>query len=93
MTDKEIFEIITRVENVQEDLLEEDTERSNFISIKEAIEGLDTVVDFFGSLTEASESIETDLDNLVEVRKRLESIRERNKIQPKKFKILRFNLN
>ena len=41
MTDKEIFEIITRVENVQEDLLEEyiNTEQSNVISIKKAIEG------------------------------------------------------
>ena len=48
MTDREIFEIITRVENVQEDLLEEDinTEQSNVVSIKEAIEGLDTVVFF-----------------------------------------------
>jgi hypothetical protein len=92
LSDREIFEMVTQTEEEENEVqVQLDREPQRVISFKEAIEGFETVFEFFKQQSAASEKFENDLDRLTEFRIRLDELKEERKKQAKITDLFDFN--
>ena len=80
LTDREIFEMVTSIENLEDvddsEKEKEDTVRA--VSNKEAIGCYEKLFSYFETYSSDSESYESDLDHLAAIKIRLDSLKEKN---------------